>query len=108
MWDVNAKEMVEIPDEKIRQDAALAILAYNWGTPVSRSIAAHGDVSDFPDLLRRLQNSPAAQALEDSEQKTVEGKEITPALPVAPIRISKSVRYSVIFTNMSILALSNC
>jgi hypothetical protein len=40
MWDVNAKKMVKIPDEKIRQDAALAILAYEWGTPVQRSISA--------------------------------------------------------------------
>jgi hypothetical protein len=31
--------MVEIPAEKIRQDAALAILAYNWGRPVERQSA---------------------------------------------------------------------
>jgi hypothetical protein len=37
-----------------------------------KPISAHGDVSDFPDLLRRLQQSEAAKAIEDSSQKTVE------------------------------------
>ena len=48
MWDVNAKEMIDIPDEKIRQDAAIMILAYKWGKPVERSIAATADVTNFP------------------------------------------------------------
>lgn len=81
MWDVNAKCLIEIPDEKIRQDAALAILAYKWGRPVERQINAHANVSDFPDLLRRLQQSEAYRALENAEQKTVLGREITPGLP---------------------------
>jgi hypothetical protein len=33
IWDVNKKKLIDIPDEKIRQDAALAILAYKWGRP---------------------------------------------------------------------------
>ena len=77
MWDVNAKKMVKIPDEKIRQHAALAILAYEWGTPVQRSISAHADFEDLETLLAAMKNSPAAQG---SLQKAVEGKEIQPAL----------------------------
>jgi len=30
IWDINEKCMIQIPDEKIRQDAALVILAYEW------------------------------------------------------------------------------
>jgi len=83
MWDVVQKKMIDLPDERIRQDAALTILAYKWGKPVERSLSAHADANDFPELLRRLQQSEAAKAIEDSEslQKTVEGKEIEPALP---------------------------
>jgi hypothetical protein len=78
MWDVNTKKMIQIPDEKIRQDAALAILAYEWGTPVQRSISASGDFEDLESLLEAMKHSPAAQA---SLQKTVEGKEVRPELP---------------------------
>jgi hypothetical protein len=79
IWDVNAKVMVDIPDEKIRQDAALAILAYEWGTPVQRSISAHADFEDLGSLLEAMRQSPASQ---DSLQKTVEkGKEVRPELP---------------------------
>ena len=35
----------------------------------------------FPDLLHRLQESEAYREMENISQKTVEGKEITPALP---------------------------
>jgi hypothetical protein len=35
IWDVNKKKLIDIPDEKIRQDAALAVLAYKWGRPLS-------------------------------------------------------------------------
>jgi len=73
MWDVAQKKMIDIPDERIRQDAAAMILAYSWGTPVARSITAHGDVDDFQAMLEKARQSPAAfEAL----QKTVEGKEI--------------------------------
>ena len=71
-------------NSSFRQDAALAILTYKWGRPVERQISAHADATDFPELLRRLKASPAAKAIEDSDQKTVEGKEITPALPERP------------------------
>jgi len=81
MWDVVQKKMIDIPDERIRQDAALTILAYKWGKPKEQHLNINADVSDFPDLLRRLQASEAAKAIDDSEQKTVEGKEIEPALP---------------------------
>ena len=80
IWDVNAKEMVEIPDEKIRQDAAIMILAYKWGKPVERSITATTDFEDLATLQEKLRQSPAF--LEHiSSQKAVEAKEIIPALP---------------------------
>ena len=85
MWDVNAKEMMDIPDEKIRQDAAIMILAYKWGKPVERSIAAHADVGNFPDLVEKLKASPTFQALQNPLQKTVEGKEIPPAGPAPEV-----------------------
>ena len=85
MWDVNAKRLIEIPDEKIRQDAALVILAYKWGRPVERQINAHANASDFPSLIAKLNQSPAFQLLENSSQKTVEGKEIPSALPTPQV-----------------------
>ena len=83
MWDVVQKKMIDLPDERIRQDAALTILAYKWGKPVEQKLSLSADATDFPELLRRLQQSEAAKAIEDSSQKTVEGKEIPPALPDA-------------------------
>jgi hypothetical protein len=85
MWDVVQKKMIDIPDERIRQDAALAIIAYKWGKPREQHLNITADVSSFPDLLRRLQASEAAKAIEDSSQKTVEGKEIPPALPTRQV-----------------------
>ena len=83
VYDTKKKKLVKVPDHKTRLAATTLSRAYHEGKPIERSIAAHGDVSDFPDLLRRLQQSEAAKAIEDSEflQKTVEGKEIPPALP---------------------------
>jgi hypothetical protein len=78
MWDVNEKKLIDIPDEKIRQDAALAILAYKWGKPVERSISATAKFEDLAELQERLSQSPTFKQI--SSQKTVLGKEITPAL----------------------------
>ena len=64
--------MVEIHDEKIRQDAALAILAYKWGRPVERQINAHANVTDFPSMLEKPKQSSAFLALRGSSQKPVE------------------------------------
>jgi len=75
MWDVNKKKMIDIPDERIRQDAAAMILAYKWGKPVDRAITAHGDVDDFAAMLEKARNSPAFLS---SLQKTVE---VPPVLP---------------------------
>ena len=77
IWDPGVKLLIDIPDEKIRQDAAVMILAYKWGKPVERSISAHADFEDLGSLLEAMRNSPAAQA---SLQKPVEGKEIPLAL----------------------------
>jgi hypothetical protein len=71
IWDVNKKKMIEIPDEKIRQDAALVILAYKWGKPVERTISATAKFEDLAELQKRLESSPAFQEFMSS-QKTVE------------------------------------
>jgi hypothetical protein len=78
IWDPSVKELIDIPDEKIRFDAAVMILAYKWGKPVERSISAHADFEDLGSLLQAMKDSPASQA---SLQKTVEGKAIEPTLP---------------------------
>jgi len=75
---MNAKCLIDIPDERIRQDAAAMILAYKWGKPVERSITAHGDVDDFAAMLEKARQSPAAL---EALQKTVLGCEIAPTLP---------------------------
>src|SRR6516225_5474405 len=65
IWDMNAKCLIDIPDEKIRQDAALAILAYKWGKPVERNVNVNADVKDFPAMIDQLTaSSPAFQAIE--------------------------------------------
>ena len=61
IWDMNAKCLIDIPDEKIRQDAALAILAYKWGRPVERSVSANLPEDSFQDMLERMRHSPVAQ-----------------------------------------------
>jgi len=71
VYDFELKKGVDVPDHKTRLAATMLDLAYREGKPVERQISAHGDVSDFPDLLRRLQQSEAAKAIEDSSQKTV-------------------------------------
>lgn len=81
MWDVNEKKLIDIPDEKIRQDAALAILAYKWGRPVERQVNVNAPAADFPNLLERLRNCPSYQAMmQNNEPKPVLGKEIPPAI----------------------------
>jgi hypothetical protein len=52
IWDLDAKCLVDIPDEKIRQYAALAILAYKWGRPVERAQVLHAKTEDFSEMLR--------------------------------------------------------
>ena len=77
MWSVVEKKMINIPDEKIRQDAAIMILAYKWGKPVERSLTAHVDQNDFQAMVAKY----AQLERERSLQKTVQGKEIPPTLP---------------------------
>jgi len=78
MWSVEKKKMIDIPDERIRQDAAVMILAYKWGKPVERSLSAHVDQNNFQAMVAKY-----AHLQKESLQKTVQGKEIPPALPDA-------------------------
>ena len=89
MWDVNVKKLIEIPDEKIRQDAALAILAYKWGRPVERQISATAKFEDLETLQSRIAQSPTFKQI--ASQKTVLGEEMTPALqdPQGPVHSGK-------------------
>src|SRR4029077_6388975 len=70
MWSVEEKRMIYLPDEKIRQDAAIMILAYRWGKPVERSITGHADMDDFEKALEIARDVQQRRSL----QKTVEGK----------------------------------
>jgi hypothetical protein len=65
-----------IPDEVIRQKAAIAILEWLHGKPREFQMQMRGDSEDLQSLLQAMRNSPASQA---SLQKTVEGREIPPA-----------------------------
>jgi hypothetical protein len=42
-------------------------------------------IDNFPDLVEKLKQSPTFQALQNSSQKAVEGKEIPPALPAPEV-----------------------
>lgn len=76
MWDVNKKKMINIPDEKIRFDAAVMILAYKFGRPVERSVTANIPADSFPEMLERMRGSAVAQEkLGDSLQSALESKE---------------------------------
>jgi hypothetical protein len=80
VYDFELKKGIDVPDHKTRLAATMLDLAYREGKPVERQISAHTDAQDFPELLRRLQQSEAHKAIEDSEQKTVDGKAVTPTL----------------------------
>lgn len=74
--EVLREQMLNSPMPKIRQDAALAILAYEWGRPTERRITATIDADDFPKMLERFRHSPVAQEkLGDSLQSALESKE---------------------------------
>jgi hypothetical protein len=65
-------------DEKIRQDAALAILAYDWGRPVERKMVAQSGLRDMKELLARVDDS---EVIPESLQKAADCTEVTLALP---------------------------
>jgi hypothetical protein len=67
-----------VPDETIRQKAAIAILEWLHGKPREFQVQMRGDFEDLQTLLEAMKHSPASQA---SLQKTVDCKEVTPALP---------------------------
>jgi hypothetical protein len=73
--------IVEVPDHKTRLAAVALERAYDEGTPIARSISAHADFKDFPDLIDRLNSSAAFRESYASLQKPVDCKEVTPALP---------------------------
>ena len=85
VYDTRKKRLVKVPDHKTRLAATTLSRAYHEGKPVERSVSAHADVKDFPSLIEKLKASPAFQALENSSQKAVEGKEIPQELPTPQV-----------------------
>jgi hypothetical protein len=77
IYDQKQKCLIPVPDHKTRLAATTLSRAYHEGKPIERTISASGDFEDLQSLLEAMKNSPAAQA---SLQKTVEGREIPPAL----------------------------
>jgi hypothetical protein len=50
-------EWIEEPDHKTRLEASKLLVAYKEGLPIQRQIVATTNVDDFPERLRRLQQS---------------------------------------------------
>ena len=82
VYDTKKKKLVKVPDHKTRLAATTLSRAYHEGKPIERSIAAHGDFEDLGEMLEKLRNSSEWARI--SGQKTVQGKEISPALPEPP------------------------
>jgi hypothetical protein len=63
IYDLGEKKLIDIPDKKVRQGAALAILAYKLGRPVERSenVHLHATTEDFKLMLARIRESKGAQ-----------------------------------------------
>jgi hypothetical protein len=72
-----------VPDEIIRQKAAIAILEWLHGKPREFQMQVRGEFEDLESLMQRMQQTPAGRAAlaRDSLQKTVHfGQEISPVL----------------------------
>ena len=90
VYDTKNKKLVKVPDHKTRLAATTLSRAYHEGKPIERKEVVTADASDFPSLIEKLKQSPAFQMLEleapeNSSQKTLEGKEIPPALPAPEV-----------------------
>jgi len=81
VFDTKTKKLKKVPDHKTRLAATTLSRAYHEGKPVERSIQANGDFKDFPGLIERLNASESYREALRSLQKTVDCKEVTPALP---------------------------
>ena len=84
VYDTKKKKLVKVPDHKTRLAATTLSRAYHEGKPLEKSISLKGDLEDFPAMLAKLKQSSIYQE-KFSEQKTVEGKEIPPALPTPQV-----------------------
>jgi hypothetical protein len=77
IFDPATKQLIEVPDHKTRLAAITLELAYTEGRPVERQVSINADAADFEKALEIARQVQARQSL----QKTVQGKEIAPALP---------------------------
>src|SRR5690348_12229690 len=55
--EVLRDQMLNSPFPKIRQDAAVAILAYKWGRPTEKRIVATGDFEDLQALMNAVRET---------------------------------------------------
>jgi hypothetical protein len=69
----------EVPDQIVRQKAAIAILEWLEGKPRELQLQVTGGFDDLGEMLTKIRNSDEWQRL-NSQQKTVQGKEIPPEL----------------------------
>ena len=72
-----------VPDQIIRQKAAIAILEWLEGKPRELQMQITGKVESFSDLLERLRQSPLAREKLGSSLFALENKQSAPALPEA-------------------------
>ena len=78
IYDGEQKRLIEVPDHKTRLAATMLDLAYREGKPIERQLTATAKFEDLASLQERVSQSPAFKQI--TSQKTVLGKEITPAL----------------------------
>lgn len=60
IYSKEKKDLIEVPDHKIRLAATTLELAYDEGTPVKRSVTITSDFRSAEDILEALRQSPEA------------------------------------------------
>ena len=60
IYSKEKKDLIEVPDHKIRLAATTLELAYDEGTPLKRSISINADFKSAEDILDAMKRSPEA------------------------------------------------
>ena len=60
IYSKEKKDLIEVPDHKIRLAATTLELAYDEGTPVKRSVTITSDFRSAEDILEVMRQSPEA------------------------------------------------
>lgn len=61
-WSQARKDFIEVPDHRVRGEAARTLLAYGIGQPVQRVLTATPKTESPEELQERLFQSPAVRA----------------------------------------------